>query len=297
MFNPKADLPVSDAVLRQLRRREVSPKAVADVCYRVLRMRPAVVTTLRQQGTFHRLLDVRLPDGRLLVVRVNILEREYPDHQMLVDPWIARQLPEQGLSAPRVYHVEVADRSSPFDFEILERVQGNSLSTHDDDEPRMRSLLWQVGGALARVQRIPAAGYGCLDMAELAAGEDDWPARGLFSSWADYVLLKLPEHIARCRDIAAIDAGEATRIAAWFSDLGGLLDDVEPALLHGDPGNHNFIEQHGVITTILDWEDCMVGDPIFDVANWATFHPERRYPAFLGGYAEESPLPRSESVV
>ena len=282
---------MSDAALRELRRREISPKAVADVCHRVLRTRPAVVSKLCQQGTFHRLFDVRLPYGRSFVVRVNILERDYPDHQMLVDAWIGRRLQGHGLSAPRVYHVEVADRRSPFDFEILERVWGTSLSEHDSDEPRMRSLLRQVGRALARVQRIPVAGYGYLDVAQLVVGGNGSLARGMFNSWAEYVLLKLPEHIARCRDIAAISAHEAVRIAALFSDLGGLLDNAESVLLHGDPGNHNFIEERGAITTILDWEDCMAGDPVFDVANWATFHPERRHQAFLGGYWEESSPP------
>ena len=42
------------------------------------------------------------------------------------------------------------------------------------------------------------------------------------------------------------------------------------------------------MTCLIDWEDCLAGDPAFDVASWGTFvgNHERRA-AFLKGYAPD----------
>jgi Ser/Thr protein kinase RdoA (MazF antagonist) len=42
---------------------------------------------------------------------------------------------------------------------------------------------------------------------------------------------------------------------------------------------------------LIDWEDCLAGDPVFDIAFWATFHPERRHDVFLEGYRGVRDLP------
>ena len=43
------------------------------------------------------------------------------------------------------------------------------------------------------------------------------------------------------------------------------------------------------MTALLDWEDALVGDPLFDVAMVSTFHPPRRLAAFMAGYGLTAP--------
>jgi hygromycin-B 4-O-kinase len=48
----------------------------------------------------------------------------------------------------------------------------------------------------------------------------------------------------------------------------------ERALIHGDFGSNNVLADGGRITAVLDWDQAMVGDPLYDVANvyfWATY--------------------------
>jgi len=64
-----------------------------------------------------------------------------------------------------------------------------------------------------------------------------------------------------------------------------------PVLLHGDLGSHNVFTDGRDVTAVIDWEDALSGDPVFDIAFWATFHPDRRHAAFLDGYRAVRALP------
>ena len=68
--------------------------------------------------------------------------------------------------------------------------------------------------------------------------------------------------------------------------------DSPAALCHGDLGRPNVLTRAGEVAALLDWEDALVGDPLFDLAGWGTFvgHDERRA-VLLAGYAERAPLP------
>jgi hypothetical protein len=114
---------------------------------------------------------------------------------------------------------------------------------------------------------------------------------GIFKNWRDYLLLHLDDHLATCRAIGALKDEEVQRIETLFGDLTSLLDDVAPVLLHGDLGSHNVFTTGHTLTALIDWEDCLAGDPVFDIAFWATFHPDSRHAVFLEGYQAERSLP------
>jgi aminoglycoside phosphotransferase (APT) family kinase protein len=62
-------------------------------------------------------------------------------------------------------------------------------------------------------------------------------------------------------------------------------------LLHGDPGTHNIcvsVTSESVVS-LLDWEDALIGDPLFDLAAAASFQPARRLPQLLFGYGLDQP--------
>lgn len=61
---------------------------------------------------------------------------------------------------------------------------------------------------------------------------------------------------------------------------------MSPRLLHGDCGPHNAIVSPDGGIGMFDWEDAVLGDPLFEVALWATFNPPRRWKWFFQGYFE-----------
>jgi aminoglycoside phosphotransferase (APT) family kinase protein len=226
-----------------------------------------------------------------VVVRVNALAEHVRDLGLGVDAWAMARLREAGLPWLPVHHVDVSRRLAPFEFEILDEAGGAELASLYDDEPRLRGLLGDLGALLARVHGIRVDGFGWVDVDPRSPAPGSEPGRGLFGSWREFVRTRLDEHLETCARLGVVTPAERRRIAALFDELGGLLDGVEPALLHGDLSGRNVFTDGRSVSALIDWEDCLAGDPAFDLAFWATFHPEERYPALLDGYASVRPLP------
>jgi fructosamine-3-kinase len=113
--------------------------------------------------------------------------------------------------------------------------------------------------------------------------------RGTHNSWYGYLKLHLVAHIDCCRRIGAISTTESTEIERRLSDGFARLDDVPARLLHGDLGGHNIFARGAEVAAIIDWEDCLSGDPVYDVAFWGTFHRDEHLIPFLEGYLNGAP--------
>ena len=293
LFYPKTDAPLPDAWLRSLRAAgpPVAAADVAHLCRRVLGAEPAWCRPLEHQGTFHALYRVALVDDRSVIVRVNALGALGRDFALYLDAWAMARLRSAGLPALRVFAVDATRRLAPFDFEVLEEAPGSSFRDFEHDEATIRRLLRELGTFVARLHAIPVEGFGWIDAAPPVLEGPEAPSAGIFATWHDYVMLKLEEHVRTCTAIGAVSSAEARRVAEMFGAHDALLDGIEPALLHGDLGNHNAFTDGRHVTALIDWEDCLAGDPAFDVAFWGTFHPDDRRAAFLEGYRSERALP------
>jgi aminoglycoside phosphotransferase (APT) family kinase protein len=298
LFYAKTDLEVADAVLQGLRERThqqlgMAADQIAAAYRHVFGTPPAAVEALDQQGTFHRLFRARGATGATCLVRASAAADLFRDFLLHLDPWVAARLHAAGLPAPRVYAVDTSRTVLALDYEILEEVHAPSLQQFNDDEPRMQALFRQLGEVAARVHAIPLDGFGFLDVRPLLApGADARTAlRGIHSTWRAYVELNLAEHVAACGRIGALTTAEADQVLSVFEANAARLAAVAPRLLHGDLGSHNVLTDGTAVVALIDWEDCLAGDPVFDVALWATFQPEHRYAAFLEGYRAAGPLP------
>jgi hygromycin-B 4-O-kinase len=67
----------------------------------------------------------------------------------------------------------------------------------------------------------------------------------------------------------------------------------ERTLIHGDFGSNNVLADGARITAVLDWDQAMVGDPLYDVANFYFWATHLRCMAVQASYFERtlSPLP------
>jgi Ser/Thr protein kinase RdoA (MazF antagonist) len=206
-----------------------------------------------------------------------------------LDAWAGATLGRAGLPAVIVRHVDLSRDVVPFDFQIGEESPGRPLAAFNDDEPRMRERLRDLGRLVARIHLHPLAGFGLLDARPLAAGGG--PPRGMWDTWPEYVRLNLDAHVDSCvRAGDLTDAGAESFLYA-FERHAGRLAAPDGVLLHGDLGSHNVLTDGDRLLGLIDWEDALVGDPVYDVAFWATFQPPERHAAFLSGYREVRPLP------
>jgi hypothetical protein len=298
LFHAKTDLAVPDAALQGLRKRSqeqlgLTPVRIGALCRRVLGTAPTAVEALEQQGTFHRPFRLHWPSGANCILRVNAAADLYRDFLLHLDPWITARLRAAGLPALSVYAVDTSRSIFPLDYEILEDARSPCLAQFNDDEPRMQRLLRRLGALAAQVHAQRLTGFGFVDVRPLLApGADAQTAiEAIHPSWRGYVELKLAEHVAACIQLGATTAAEGDNVLALFAADGDRLAAADPRLLHGDLGSHNVLTDGHAIVGLIDWEDCLLGDPVFEIASWATFQPEHRWPAFLEGYRSAGRLP------
>lgn len=285
-FYPKTDSPLPDEVLRSARKFDLPASTFADVCRVGLGVEATAVEPLpaQRQGTFHRVARVQLADSRSVFVRINALSTFTRDFTLVNNAWAMDRLRKHGLPSLPVYRVDVSRNDFPFEYEILAEAPGVELSSVTD-EPSLLASLGDLGRMLAGIHGIAVEDYGWVDVVP------DRPGRGLFDTWRAFVLNRLDDHLSVCESIGAIDSGERERIASAFTEHDSLFDGVSPVLLHGDLSGRNAFVEANRITALIDWEDCLAGDPVFDLAFWATFQPDERHAALLDAYALIRPLP------
>jgi aminoglycoside phosphotransferase (APT) family kinase protein len=294
-FLEKADVELPDTRLAGLRGAGDAALGLDDAflrqCGAAFGLSSPLASRAPVQGTFHRLYDVRTPAGAALL-RVAALPGERWASLMALESRLARLLRAAGLPVPSCEYVGVFSGGAVRGAQLVARVHGTSLADLDADEAGVMAALPEVARSLRGLHRLPGSGAGPLSLAAL---ERDPPrVEGVHANWHDYLATRLDEHLHDCEGAHDLSHEEASRVRALFAAARERLRAAPAVLLHGDPGSQNFIVEGGAIRAMLDWEDALVGDPLFDLASLCTFHPERRHAAILAGYGEKL-APRGEA--
>ena len=274
MFLVKADLDAPPVALAQMRD---APDGAFGIDAGLLSQAAVAFGTgeLRRnarQGTMHRLYG----DGKGRLVRIAAFPGGPWVELMELECRLAPLLRSRGLPVPACEFREIAGHRGA---QAVDLVEGETLDTRDGDEEATLRGLRTAGTLLARVHAIPGKGAGPLCGERLRAGA----IAGLHESWPAFVRLRLDEHLRECEALGAMSPADVARARGAFN--GPLLEGAPSgALLHGDPGSHNFIFRGEFLAAVIDWEDAMVGDPVFELASMCTFHPQRRHNAILEGY-------------
>jgi aminoglycoside phosphotransferase (APT) family kinase protein len=288
-FYAKTDLPFSQAELREVlrlkreRAEEFRPKIVEAAEY-YLGKKPVSVLFLPDAGTFHSLYRVELEQERWYF-RADVLGLFGPACELLIDEQVTRLVQSRDIPAPVVVKADVTRTHLPFDFEILQEARGQSLKSVEDPETQHvpEAILRDLGRSLAKVHSIHVRGFGLLDAYP--------PIFGVLESWPDYLRLHLDNHLEICEELKAISPRERRMIDSLLLEAEPLFKSAPCQLLHGDPGHHNVFVEEEKVSCLIDWEDAMGGDPVFDLAFWGTFTREEFREPLLAGYTEVRTLP------
>jgi aminoglycoside phosphotransferase (APT) family kinase protein len=297
-FLLKADIAAADRRLRALRSDDAPDRPPADAALAravetVTGVAVARVCSPPVRGTFRWVSAVDLADGRRAVVRMHRLRHPALEAALAVDLHLGIRLRTRAVRAPAAIAVDTSGSLLPCTFAVFERVAGVPLASVEGNEEGVLAGLRSLGTALRDLHAVRGAGAGPL---EPCAVPTAGLPRGRFRSWADYLRCRLPAHLARCVSAGVVTAGEAERIAGIFAGDDLLASAVADRLLHGDPGPANvMVGADGTVTGLVDWEDALVGDPLFELASVASFHPEVRWPSLFDGYlASPSIAPADE---
>jgi aminoglycoside phosphotransferase (APT) family kinase protein len=274
VFLTKADTPLDNAVLAGLRAKTdvelgIDERVVREALTAFGIGSSQAFAPSSSQGTFHRVFDI----GETRVLRLAAFADHESERAMAIECEVMRELRSAGFPVPACEFRTLADGRGA---QLLGRVAGQTLASFDDDEARTVTTLRWVARFLGRLHRIGGTGFGPLVSAR--------PFTGAHAAWLDYLRVRLAEHVAYCERTGATSYHESTAITRHFDAAAPIFADVTPALLHGDPGSTNLVVDEEVLQGVLDWEDALLGDPLFDLASLCTFHPERRHEAIFAGY-------------
>lgn len=301
IFYLKTDIDLPDNVLRSLPDIKkgttcINEDIIRAICKQVFNELPLCIAHLSDLGTFHSLYRITFPDGLSCVLRINVLGSIHRGFYFYIDEWVMETLRQNGLPSLQIYSIDLSRELCPFDYEIMEEARGKPLNAIELSKDFDKVLISEIGKTVAHLHTIKTKLFGPLD-ARYAMEKKK--GRGLFSSWRDYILLNLNKHIKTCYETGAITSDESKRIKAVFEHVYPLLEDVTPSLLHGDLGNPNIFSDGKRVTAIVDWEDCVSGDPVFDIAFWGTFYANDTYEKrqlFIEGYRSLTQLPKDFEV-
>lgn len=274
IFLEKADTERPDALLRRLsgltdQEAGIDAALLARACA-AHGLAASRVAPASAQGTFHRLFDVLGPGIRPRLLRVSMFAGVDAAAAMDLESRLISRLRVASVPVPASTARAVADGDTVRGTQLTTRADGVSMQSLDVDETRISAALGQTASLLDEVHRMAGEGYGPLSV------QPNRTLTGLHSSWDDYLRTRLAFHLQTCRTAAAITAREAAVVERHFEEALPLAP-RDARLLHGDPGGHNVLLRPGGVAALLDWEDALLGDPIFDVASLCCFHPERRH--------------------
>lgn len=295
LFYPKTDLDVDKEFFSELRfirneLIELYSDKVRDLACQFFQKSVVQVLPVTGGGTFHLVYQVAINTERYII---KIMLPELPLHgaAFLIDRWVYKVLKSNGLPSLEVYSVDFSQRLFPFCYEIVEYAPGIVLTDIQDKETQYlpESILESLGAYMARVHEIKIDGCGPLMVTQ--SSDNSLTARGVHHFWTDYIFCHLNKHIAVCTDLGALSFEEAERVRNLFMDYASLFSNTQGVLLHGDLGSHNLFSDGKRITAIIDWEDCMSGDPLFDIAYWGTFFKDYMRDELLLGYKKYAQLP------
>lgn len=158
-------------------------------------------------------------------------------------------------------------------YQVMGRAMGGTLADVTSDLVR-KVAFNELAHILARLHSIPVGGFGLLAP---SVGTTATGLMGTHQRWHDYVNLRLAEHLFYLASADLITSEVGVVIREVFQQF-PLHDNVpfKTSLLHGDLNSANvFVDSQGLITNVIDFEDALGGDPIYDLAFWATFHDEK----------------------
>lgn len=291
-FYLKTDIDVPDSRLRGLR-----PEAehqlqarLPEISALISRLGIDGIAQPLTTGTFHLIYRTVPRAGPSMILRTPLSELFESDRGLAIDGKVRKWLKpaHREYLVPETIDVRYANDGAPFDYAILAEAPGRVLRDLGDQILDERpEYLTNIGRVLRAIHGINAIGAGLLDLED----SSDQPPNGLHPAWLDYLVLNLDKHIGFCRGLGLIDDSMARKIESLFEAMTPALEGRPSRLLHGDPGIHNVCVdvENRAITCVLDWEDAMAGDPLFDVAMFSTFQPPRRMQSFFEGYGMLEP--------
>lgn len=136
---------------------------------------------------------------------------------------------------------------------------------------------------MARLHKINVEGFGPFRNDEAS----NRVLVGTFSTLDESINAGLDENLERLVKYEVITKEMSDKMGMLFKN-NSLLQSNVSVLVHNDFADWNLLTDGNTITGIIDWDECVGGHPIQEIACWSTFFDPERINSFLDGYFSET---------
>lgn len=209
------------------------------------------------------------------------------DDYMLAESAVMNLLHAKNLPVPRVFATDVSLKDFPCRYQVMEFMDLPCLNNfYKNNELDSHKIARESGKFLAALHNNKFGGFGFIDTRALAK---DGSLRGLDASLRAYFNKCLQDHLAYLRDQSLLTASSVKNIESLFAKHEPLLNISRGSLLHRDFAYWNLLGTRDTIGAVIDWDDCVIGDPADDFGILNCFLEEEQMNAALLEYFRPAP--------
>lgn len=203
------------------------------------------------------------------------------------EKWAYDLLCDGEVPVPRVVALDMSKTLAPYDYLILTKMPGKTLSQSILDLPpeAQRRIASTAGEYLAVMHAHTFDQFGLLF--EIAAGLPK-------PDWSSFVSGFYHEYGPQAQELGFLPDGVLARIEALMHMMQPLFAAVQQGtFVHGDYHYANILQENGQITGVLDFEWAMSGDRSWDfrIDDQLEAKSPGSKEAFYAGYTSRRPLP------
>lgn len=192
---------------------------------------------------------------------------------------------QNNLPAYKTLIIHELESEDDIAIQVIEKLDGHTVQYALKENPlKEEKLVYEMGVMMARIHKITLSGFGPFDNEVAKKGN----LVGLHNSLSDAVNAGLKENLDRLVNYNIISEDVAQKMHALFIN-NPLLDSEVSVLIHNDFVDWNLLTDGDSITGIIDWDECVAGHPIEEIACWSTFFEPERITSFLKGYFSTTP--------
>lgn len=199
--------------------------------------------------------------------------------------WALKQCSQNNIPVPKALALGTVRPKLPYPTRYLLATRIPGKRVQSPSRLKLRSAktsnyLRKAGYLLSKVHTIKTRGFGWLGT----------NGKGVYKSWKEFLLEPILNEklLPYLSEEGFIDKNLEKSIPNFLNSEEEYLQLESPFLLHGDFFLDHIFTNKGRVSGVIDFENCISGDPLYDLATFELYHEVGRYPSplphFLEGY-------------
>lgn len=225
-----------------------------------------------------------LESGKKVIIRCH--PKGVQNGYFHVESLASKMALDNHLPAYETYFIHDLENETDVSFQVIEKLKGDTVQFYLKEHPEMEEkMVFEMGKTMAKLHQIQVSGFGPFSNEQAK----NRILVGRHKTLNDAIQAGLKENLERLVQYNILTKEKALRMKALFEE-NELLNSNISVLIHNDFADWNLLTDGETITGIIDWDECVAGNPIQEIACWSTFFEPERIKPFLKGYFSEIPI-------